>query len=172
MTEPFRFRGHSSGIDLRGAVVRSPSLVGREGAAEALADALTALGEERRAAVLATIAACISGWREEARGVQRSKMRRGHSDRLDGFVGRLRSEVAFIPDAAAMIDRAIPRGVLVRLAWRQPEAGVDDETLEELKRTLERRLDPALARDLARDAAVNEAARRVSALLPPGHRAS
>jgi hypothetical protein len=163
MSEPFRFRGHSSGLDLRALVARSPELAGREGAVQALSESLTALGEQRRAATLQAIASCISGWREEARGVQRSKLRRGHSQRLVDFVARLEQAVAFVPDASAMIRRIIPGGVLVRLAWRQPEAGVDDQSLEDLKRALERRLDPALARELARDAAVREAVARVLA---------
>lgn len=172
MSSPFRFRGHSSGLDLPAQVARSPELARREGAVDELADTLNALGEERRAVVSRVIAECISGWREEARGVQRSKIRRGHSQRLVDFVSRLRQEVAFIPDASAMIDRTIPGGLLVRLAWRQPEAGVDDDSLEDLKRVLLRRLDPALARELARDAAVGEAIARVLASPASRHRPS
>ncbi len=168
----FRFRGHSSGLDVKAQVARSPALAGREGAVQALTESLTSLGEERREATVQAINTCISGWREEARGVQRSKIRRGHSQRLVDFVDRLRQEVAFIPDASAMIGRAIPGGLLVRLAWRQPEAGVDDETLEDLKRSLLRRLDPALARELARDASVAEAIGRVAASPGLGHHGS
>lgn len=157
------YRGHQSGVDLAATVARSPALAGRRGAEAALREALDAWAEQRRVQVLEEVDGLLAQWREEARALRRAKLRQAPSERLDTLPGRLVEAVAFIPDASAIVARAMPAGLLARLAWRQPAAGVSDQALADLRRTLARRLDPALAREAARDAVLLPALGRAAA---------
>lgn len=154
---PWSFRGHRSPVDLVATVRASPALAGRPGAEDALADALAAWAEARRAEVLAEVASLIDTWREEARALRRTKVPRARSTRLDGLPERLAQVVDFIPDGKEIVWRTVPRGLLARLVWSHPAAGVQDQALVDLRRALERRLDPALARDARRDPVLAQA---------------
>lgn len=158
---PFRFRGHHTGVDLAATVARFPSLAGRADAEDRLAEALQAEGEARAEALRAEIAALIRTWDREARAWRRSKLRGSKASALRAVPDRLKAAVASIEDGAAMIDAAIPRGILQRLATREPAARVQSQDLEDLERILSRRVDPAVARTLGTDEAVEAAVARI-----------
>ncbi|MCK6502549.1 hypothetical protein L6R53_04000 [Myxococcota bacterium] len=156
------FRGHRSPVDLAATVAASPSLAGRARAEDALEQALTAWAEERRTQVLAELARLVTTWREEARAVRLTKVRRARSPRLDGLPERLAELVAFVPDGGEIVRKVLPRGLWTRLAWPQPAAGVEDQALVDLQRSLERRVDPALAREARQDRVLAEAVARAA----------
>lgn len=152
----YRFRGHASGLDLDATVQRFPQLAGRADAADALRRALDRWAEDLRAQVVGGLDQLITEWAEEARAARRTKLRRAHSQRLASLPLRIEALLPFVPDAPAIVGRVVPRGLVARLTWRQPEAAVTRRDLDGLQRALVRRLDPALARHVARDASLAE----------------
>lgn len=162
MSEPYRYRGHATGLLLHPVVARDPRLAGRADAEELLRRALDQEAEARREAFRTALSRAIAEWKVEARALRRAKLRKGRSARLAAIVEGLRQLVVLIPDGGAILERAVPRSPWVRLAWPQPEAALDEQALEELERALLHRLDPALARAMGRDEAVDAALRRAA----------
>lgn len=164
---PWSFRGHRSPVDLAAVASASSALAGRPGAEDALDRALTAWAEQRRAQVLAEVADLVSTWREEARALRLTKVRRARSSRLEGLPERLAQAVRFVPDGGEIVRKTVPQGWLARLAWSHPAAGVEDQALIDLQRSLERRVDPALAWDARRDPVLAQAVARAARDLGP-----
>ncbi len=148
---PYRFRGHGSGLDLEATLERFPQLGSGPGAVDALREALDAEGERRAADVRERLHALEAEWGERAEAARRS---RRTDPALAAFPQRMQALVASIPDASAIVERALPRGLLARAVARQPAARISRQGLRDLVRVLERRLDPAIARELAADAAL------------------
>lgn len=162
MSELYRFRGHATGLLLHPVVARDPRLASRGDAEELLRRALDAEAEARREAFRTALSRAIAEWKVEARALRRAKLRKGRSARLSAIVADLRRLVVLIPDGGAILERAVPRSLWVRLAWPQPEAALEEQALEDLERALLHRLDPALARAMGRDEAVEAALRRIA----------